>query len=54
MGSGSGSGGPPNYAQLFGSLASSARPVIEVAGETFSVTYPVANGDDWKMSRLAP
>ena len=46
----SGSEGSPNYGEMFSALQSSARPTIAESGETFSVTYPVASADDWKMT----
>ena len=46
---GTSSASPP-YQQLFQALPSNARPIIAESGETFSVTYPVANSDDWKMT----
>ena len=50
-GSESGSEGSPNYEELFSTLQSSAVPIIEASeAGTFSVTYPVASGDDWKMT----
>lgn len=49
-GSGSGSGGTPNYAQMFGLLPSNARPTVAETSQGFSVTYPVASADDWKMT----
>ena len=44
------SSGTPPYQQIFAALQSNARPTIAESGETFSVTYPVANADDWKMT----
>ena len=44
------SSGTPPYQQIFAALQSNARPTVAESGETFSVTYPVANADDWKMT----